>query len=383
MSEAELKVQQKHSVLYNSIKRTDPTDADWEDIAEDLEKLSWLVEENNVTELINAVWSITEKNAISALQGKARFRVLKLSRVKVFVTTVAHNITNLREDVRDICSLCRKHILEFGYFQKASQFIKDSTNIADDFLRVNEVYEDAKSQITSNFIHLDKSYTLDFSKSIGKSLDEVFYSKIVVPNKLALQEEPSISTLVNKYITYTTTTRSTGYASTSFYPSYNYPSYQRDSVYLGELDDESKREGFGKCTYYNGDIYEGFWSDDRPHGKGVYYWKDGGRYEGDFADGKMNGKGKRTFASGAVYVGDFEAGKKHGTGTIRFKNGDTYTGGWDFDDMSGDGVYTWHTGDKFTGKFRRDKRDGQGVLTLESGEEIFGEWVDGKMKPSV
>lgn len=381
MSEAELQVQEKHPILYNSIKKAELTDSDWEDIRDDLAKLNWLVEENNVTELVEAVWDITEKSACSTLDGKQRYKVLKLSRVKVFVTTVAHNVTNFRDDVRDICALCRKHINDFSFFTKASQFLKDNTDeLAENFLKLIEAYEDAKSQITSSFIHLDRSYSLDYGKGISKSLDESFYFKVVSPNKAALIEEPSLTSLVNKYVTYTTSSHTTAY-STSYYPSY--PSYQRDSIYLGELDEENKREGFGKCTYYNGDTYEGFWSDDRPHGQGVYYWKDGGRYEGEFADGKMNGKGKRTFASGAVYSGNFESGKKHGFGSIRFKNGDTYVGMWDFDDMSGNGVYTWHTGDKFTGKFRRDKREGPGVLTLESGEEITGEWLDGKLKPSL
>jgi hypothetical protein len=377
MSEAELAIKERHEAIYNPIKRLDPEDSAWEGILEDLESLNWLVEGSNVSDLISAVWSIAGKNACEALEGRSRFRVFKLSRVKIFVTTVAHNITNMREDVRDICSVCKKLISDFSFFTEANVLLTASTDVADDFIKVVDVYEDAKRQITSSLIHLDKSYSIEMGKSISKALDETFYQRVVSPNKTVLAETASIASLLSKYSP--SAARTTTYQ-TGFYPNYSYTSYQRDSVYLGELDQDNKREGFGKCSYYNGDDYEGFWVEDRPHGRGVYYWKDGGRYEGDFVDGRMHGEGKRTFASGAVYQGGFDAGKKHGSGTILFKNGDSYVGGWDFDDMSGEGVYTWHTGDKFTGKFRRDKREGPGVLSLESGEEIRGEWLDGKMK---
>mmetsp|Transcript_7603 Transcript_7603/g.14265 ORF Transcript_7603/g.14265 Transcript_7603/m.14265 type:complete len:387 (+) Transcript_7603:3064-4224(+) len=384
MSEAELLVSTKLPHIHQAIIRQDNPTLDWSDIVSDLEALNWLDEGNNRAEIISAVWSITQRNAAAALSGTQRFKILKLSRAKVFVTTVAHTISNDREEMKNMTTLCKKHITDFTFFILANQLLKESTDIAEDFTRIVEVYEEAKNQITTNLIHLDKSYTIDVNKSLGKHLDENFYVKVISPNRTQLNDTPSIATTLSKYNSYPTAARQTAY-NTSFYPNYSsypYSSYQRDSVYLGELAEGNRREGFGKCTYYNGDSYEGFWSDDRPHGQGVYTWKDGGRYEGEFLDGKMQGKGKRTFASGAVYEGDFENGKKHGVGRITFKNGDSYEGEWDYDDMSGSGVYTWHTGDKFTGKFRRDKREGPGVLTLESGEIIQGEWVDGKMKQS-
>jgi hypothetical protein len=377
MSEAELQVKERHALIYASIKRQDFSSIDWEGVVDDLASLGWLEEGDSSLELISSVWSITEKNAAAGLKDTPRFRILKLSRAKVFITTVAHNISNLRDDVRTICALCKKHITDFSLFPAANLLLKDSTAHDTDFLKVVEVYEESKAQITSSLIHLDKSYSIETGKSIGKHLDETFYIKVISPNSTSLRDLPSIATQLSKYSAYTSSTRQTG---SSYYSSYPYTTYQRDSVYLGELTEDSKREGFGKCSYYNGDSFEGFWQDDRPHGKGLYSWKNGGRYEGDFIEGRMQGKGKRIFGSGAVYEGDFEAGKKHGVGEILFKNGDRYVGGWEFDDMSGSGVYTWHTGDSFTGKFRRDKREGPGVLLLESGEEIQGEWLDGKLK---
>jgi 1-phosphatidylinositol-4-phosphate 5-kinase len=42
-------------------------------------------------------------------------------------------------------------------------------------------------------------------------------------------------------------------------------------------------------NFSNEDVYEGFWENDAPHGKGVYTWKYGGSYIGDFVGGKMEG----------------------------------------------------------------------------------------------
>lgn len=378
-SEAELLVKTKLENLHSSIKRQDLPDIDWEGIVEDLEALNWLANSDTPSELISGVWHIAERNAASGLKGIARFRVLKLSRAKVFITTVAHTISSVWEDVKEIVTLCKKLIVDFSFFYDANLLLKDSLNTATDFCLVISVYEDVKLQITSSLVHLDKSYALETGKAISKHMDEVFYIKVILPNRTQLVSTPEISTLLSKYNAYPTAKNT----SVSHYTTYPYTSFQRDSIYVGELNQDNYREGFGRCTYYNGDSFEGFWRDDRPYGKGVYTWKDGGRYEGNFVEAKMQGKGKRTFVSGAVYEGDFDGGKKHGVGKIRFKNGDVYEGEWDQDDMTGSGVYTWHTGDKFTGKFRRDRREGPGVLKLESGEEIAGEWVDGKMKPAV
>jgi hypothetical protein len=248
--------------------------------------------------------------------------------------------------------------------------LKDSTDIAADFLKIVQIYEDCKSQLTQGLIHLDRNYSAETGIALGRHLDETFYFTVLAPSRSVLSPIPSYE---NALIKYNTTRRG------SLPSGYPYTTYQRDSVYVGELDEGNRREGYGKCTYYNGDCYEGYWSNDRTHGQGLYVWKDGGRYEGDFVEGKMQGKGRRTFASGAVYQGNFEAGRKHGLGSMRFKNGDSYEGEWNYDEMTGSGEYTWHTGDRFVGKFHRDKREGMGVLfILATGEELSGEWGMGR-----
>jgi hypothetical protein len=58
-----------------------------------------------------------------------------------------------------------------------------------------------------------------------------------------------------------------------------------------------KRNGKGKITFANGDVYDGDWLNDKRHGKGKYIWGiDTCMYEGDQdqLNRKMTGKGKKT-----------------------------------------------------------------------------------------
>lgn len=377
-SEAEQLVSEKHEVLYKCIKRLDVPYLNWTGVVEDLEELSWLVESNNTAKLISALWTITEKNAKLALKGTTRFKVLKVSCVKVFISTLAHTLSDNPQDLKELVTLCKKHIDGFAFFTNANLLLKASKNVAADFTRVVAVFEESKDQLSPSFTHLDKASLLESDKSISRQLKAAFYDQVITPNLTLLNSTPSIAMIVDRY----TINTATPHQSTAEYsPSSSY-SYHCESAYLGELGVGNTRQGFGKCNYFNKDTYQGFWNEDKPHGLGIYRWKNGGRYEGNFVKGKMQGKGKRIFASGAVYIGDFDNSKKHGTGKISFKNGDSYEGEWNSDFMSGNGIYTWHTGDRFTGTFRRDKREGFGVLTLKSGESVSGEWVCGKMQLS-
>ena len=41
----------------------------------------------------------------------------------------------------------------------------------------------------------------------------------------------------------------------------------------------------------NGEVYEGHWAFDKPHGKGKLRLKDGSVFEGEYNNGEMNGYG--------------------------------------------------------------------------------------------
>lgn len=54
----------------------------------------------------------------------------------------------------------------------------------------------------------------------------------------------------------------------------------------------------GKCTYPEGDIYQGEFQDGKPHGHGLKIWVDGRKYVGEFFNGKPCGKGTKTDKDG-------------------------------------------------------------------------------------
>lgn len=288
---------------------------------------------------------------------------------------------NNKEKVRSVCLACKKQGSEMLFFKKGKNmlFAEDEDTIFALAISIHDVYKELKQTLITLFMHLDKYLQIEISKSLANFLDEQFYNQVLNPVKWKLIDDSNTKKLIDEYDrSYFTASNYSNYSQNqSSYSTYS--TYSRENVYLGELDEEDKRQGYGKITHFNGDCYEGFWEDDKPQGRGIYIWKDWGRYEGDFDKGVISGLGKRTYSSGNVYVGEFSNGKKHGRGEMRFKNGDKYEGEWDDEDFHGEGRYTWKSGDIFVGTFKRDKREGRGTLTLSTGEVIEGEWKDGAM----
>jgi len=73
---------------------------------------------------------------------------------------------------------------------------------------------------------------------------------------------------------------------------------------------------FGKYTWIeNGNTYEGFFSNNKMHGKGTYIWKENGNiYEGEYKDGKKCGYGIIKQKDKILYEGEFFDGHPHGKG---------------------------------------------------------------------
>lgn len=83
--------------------------------------------------------------------------------------------------------------------------------------------------------------------------------------------------------------------------------------------------GYGKCTYTNGDKYEGEFKDNKSNGYGTYY------------------------SSGKIHKGQFKGGKRDGQGTTIYQDGDNFVGEWKDDKANGKGKYTYSNGSAFTG----------------------------------
>jgi|JI6StandDraft_1071083.scaffolds.fasta_scaffold05757_10 hypothetical protein len=93
-------------------------------------------------------------------------------------------------------------------------------------------------------------------------------------------------------------------------------SYPDGGNYIGEVAQESIREGRGLYRYINGDVYFGGWRQEKFHGQGRYM-----------------------FSSGETYQGELSHGLKEGVGTYYYNNGTYYSGNWHDDLKEGYGIY--------------------------------------------
>ena len=138
----------------------------------------------------------------------------------------------------------------------------------------------------------------------------------------------------------------------------------------------------GKITYSGGNTYNGFFKNNKRHGKGTYLWKDGDKYIGTYYNddpsyGTYEFSGKWT---GDKYIGNFKNWKMHGQGSYYFKDGRKYVGEWKNDNKHGQGTYTWTNGDKYVGQWKDGKENGQGIKTFKNGKIEKGIWENGKFQ---
>jgi hypothetical protein len=163
---------------------------------------------------------------------------------------------------------------------------------------------------------------------------------------------------------------------------------------------------------------DGYWTGNlkmfKPHGKGVYEYFNGDKYEGTFSEGKRqtdskgdNRKAKFTWANGAKYVGQFFAGRCHGEGRLwfpdgtkffsqnwnkdvvklesfEFDNGDVYSGEistWKLQTLHDTGCLKVKNGDVYTGHFSNNLFNGVGEYQCRSGDFYKGTFVDGSPGP--
>ena len=79
-------------------------------------------------------------------------------------------------------------------------------------------------------------------------------------------------------------------------------------------------------------------------GRGLLRRSNGVSYDGYFKDNKFHGKGKLSFALNDSqgrkhYIGCFEDGTFHGHGTMYLQNGDSYKANWIHDTMQSAGKF--------------------------------------------
>ena len=147
------------------------------------------------------------------------------------------------------------------------------------------------------------------------------------------------------------------------------------------------RQGTGKGTFPNGDVFDGEFADGARSGSGTYTYaappaEEGEEakppaavYDGKWKDGMKSGVGTMTFAGGAKYHGTFKEGKKNGQGTQFYANGDIYTGEWAEGQKHGAGCYIYkETGAKVEGTWVENVL-ARGVFTDKFGNAYTGEFA--------
>lgn len=377
----EEEIKAKVPEVHSSIIRMAEEEVDWKEIHFELSNINWLVSDPvKDSESIISFWNIVDRYAVSVIEGKPRFRLIKINRIKLFGTEITYGLINNKDRVKTICTDSRLTLDNLLFFRKASNLLHASVEHSDFTSLVESIestYREMKHSYALIFMHLDKFLLMEYKNNLSDLLDDKFNQQVIAPLKSKLEEDPDTRVFVQTYDKVYSPQYTMYSTCTSSYP--------RDNFYFGEMDENRKRSGYGKITYANGDAYEGFWEKDKPSGQGLYIWKEYGVYEGEFFEGTMTGTGRRVYASGNVYCGDFVRNKKHGKGQISFKNGDSYEGEWDNDEMHGLGKYTWSTEDTYIGQFQHDKRTGKGSLTTINGEVFVREWKDGAMQepPSI
>ncbi|CAI2358657.1 Hypothetical protein MVR_LOCUS364 [uncultured virus] len=87
--------------------------------------------------------------------------------------------------------------------------------------------------------------------------------------------------------------------------------------------------------------------------------------------GDYQGFGKLLYSNGDMYTGYFVENKRKGFGTCTWANGESYSGQWDEDTMQGNGTYTWLDGTTYTGQFINKHASGFGTLECGSYQKSY------------
>lgn len=123
------------------------------------------------------------------------------------------------------------------------------------------------------------------------------------------------------------------------------------ATFEGNYENGAK-QGVGKMTFPNGDIYHGEWKED-----------------------KMSGDGSFMYANGDIFSGRFESGIRSGKGTYEFaEDKSLLVGNWT-DNSITDGKWVFKDGGAYAGRFESGKPIGNCMLKFPGGLQQDGEYV--------
>lgn len=143
--------------------------------------------------------------------------------------------------------------------------------------------------------------------------------------------------------------------------------------------DSPEKQTFVKIQYENGDLYEGFYLENKFHGKGRFISKSMS-YDGFWKHGFPHGKGREIWKSGAVYKGSFYFGQKWGHGSYLWPNKNLYEGSWAGDLMHGKGSIKYPNGDELNATFIKGMPRGICEFRFSNGNIFKGKFLNGKIR---
>jgi hypothetical protein len=176
------------------------------------------------------------------------------------------------------------------------------------------------------------------------------------------------------------------------------PSIKKNKLFLGELDSDFKRTGYG-VFYCEGYLFEGNWELNQLQGSGILVKDNHEVYKGEFVDGRIvegrlyypngstyegtfdkhflkSGQGKETSIDGSVYTGEFLEGLRHGQGELVGKDKSVLKGEFSRGYLA-EGSCKSAEGSEYEGQFYKNKMHGTGELRHSNGTFFRGEFSRG------
>ncbi len=159
-------------------------------------------------------------------------------------------------------------------------------------------------------------------------------------------------------------------------------------------DGEVINDDFAIKSIAEGEVQTGCLSGNCEDGNGIMGFPDGTRYEGGFVKGKFHGLGKWFYTNGDVFDGNWHENFPHGDGRIIHEDQSETKGVWEFgvylgetrggsirDCTYGDcgnikeGYYQYSDGTRYKGEFKNGLPQGWGRVEYPGGEIYEGDWL--------
>lgn len=184
--------------------------------------------------------------------------------------------------------------------------------------------------------------------------------------------------------------------------------YKDGSVYVGMLNANGERHGFGAYFYADGTMYIGFWLNGNRHGYGMFFVSDMSKYHvincpgttivvSEMNNGVRQGGGECYDKYGnALFRGYFYNDKPIGNipstppdslngdkfEYVEYTSGDFYLGETENGIRQGVGAYFWKDGSWWIGIWENDKRNGWGMYVNTKGRWNYAQWANGTELPN-